>query len=62
MNELTLFAFEGNEVRTIQKEGEPWFAGKDALLRKLPRQPREEATAPSGTPHQELLKRLELLK
>ena len=29
MNELTLFAFEGNEVRTIQKEGEPWFAGKD---------------------------------
>ena len=29
MNELTLFAFEGNEVRTIQKECEPWFAGKD---------------------------------
>ena len=29
MNELTLFAFEGNEVRTIQKDGEPWFAGKD---------------------------------
>ena len=33
-----------------------------ALLRKLPRQPREEAAAPIGTPHQELLKRLELLK
>jgi len=29
MNKLTLFAFEGNEVRTIQKDGEPWFAGKD---------------------------------
>ena len=29
MNELTLFAFEGNEVRTIQKDGAPWFAGKD---------------------------------
>ena len=34
----------------------------NALLRKLPRQPREEAAAPIGTPHQELLKRLELLK
>ena len=34
----------------------------NALLRKLPRQTREEAAAPIGTPHQELLKRLELLK
>lgn len=29
MNELMLYAFEGNEVRTIQKDGDPWFAGKD---------------------------------
>ena len=29
MNELTLFAFEGNEVRTIQKDGDLWVAGKD---------------------------------
>ena len=34
----------------------------NTLLRKLPRQTREEAAAPIGTPHQELLKRLELLK
>ena len=39
-----------------------FFTVTNALLRKLPRQTREEAAAPTGTPHQELLKRLELLK
>ena len=29
MNEVMLFAFEGNEVRTIQKDDEAWLAGKD---------------------------------
>jgi anti-repressor protein len=29
MNKLAMFNFEGSEVRTIQNNGEPWFAGKD---------------------------------
>jgi prophage antirepressor-like protein len=28
-NELAIFPYEGTEVRTITKDGEPWFAGKD---------------------------------
>ena len=26
---LQLFAFEGNQVRTLKIDGEPWFVGKD---------------------------------
>lgn len=29
MNELKIFDYEGNQVRTIQKDGEPWFVLKD---------------------------------
>ena len=29
MNELQIFNYNGNEVRTIQKDGEPWFVLKD---------------------------------
>lgn len=29
MNELQIFNFETNEIRTITKDGEPWFVGKD---------------------------------
>ena len=32
MNELILYAFEGKEVRTIQRDGDPWFAGKDVCM------------------------------
>ena len=29
MNALTIFPYEGNEVRTLTRDGDPWFAGKD---------------------------------
>lgn len=29
MNDLTIFNYNDNEVRTIQKDGEPWFVLKD---------------------------------
>lgn len=29
MNELQVFNYNGNEVRTIQKDGEPWWVLKD---------------------------------
>jgi len=29
MNDLTVFSYEGNEVRTITIDGEMWFVGKD---------------------------------
>ena len=29
MNELQIFNYNGNEVRTIQKDGEPWWVLKD---------------------------------
>lgn len=29
MNELQIFSYEGNEVRTIQKDGQPWLVLKD---------------------------------
>lgn len=29
MNELQVFTYGGNEVRTVQKNGEPWFVLKD---------------------------------
>ncbi len=29
MNELQVFTYSGNEVRTVQKNGEPWFVLKD---------------------------------
>lgn len=29
MNELQVFTYNGNEVRTIQKDGEPWWVLKD---------------------------------
>lgn len=29
MNELQVFAYEGNEVRTVRKGGEPWWVLKD---------------------------------
>lgn len=29
MNELQIFQYNGNEVRAIQKDGEPWFVLKD---------------------------------
>lgn len=29
MNEVQIFNFEGNQVRTIEIEGEPWLVGKD---------------------------------
>lgn len=29
MNEVQIFNFEGNQVREIEIEGEPWFVGKD---------------------------------
>lgn len=29
MNELQIFKYEQNEIRTIQKDGEPWFILKD---------------------------------
>jgi len=29
MNELSIFSFEGNEIRTIQKDREPWWVLKD---------------------------------
>ena len=30
MNELQLFNFENNQVRTLLINDEPWFVGKDA--------------------------------
>ena len=29
MNELQIFSYEGNEVRTVAKDGEPWWVLKD---------------------------------
>lgn len=29
MNEVQIFSFEGNQVRTVEIEGEPWFVGND---------------------------------
>ena len=29
MNEIQVWNYESSEVRTIEKDGEPWFAGKD---------------------------------
>ena len=29
MNEIQIFTYQNNEVRTIQKDGEPWFVLKD---------------------------------
>lgn len=29
MNGLQIFTYNGNEVRTIQKDGEPWWVLKD---------------------------------
>lgn len=29
MNELQIFTYNGNEVRTVQKDGEPWWVLKD---------------------------------
>jgi prophage antirepressor-like protein len=29
MNELTVFTYKGNEVRTVQVDGEPWWVVKD---------------------------------
>jgi anti-repressor protein len=29
MNKLTVFSFEGQEVRTVLKDNEPWFVAKD---------------------------------
>ena len=29
MNELKIFNYDGNQVRTVQKDGEPWFVLKD---------------------------------
>ena len=29
MNDLQIFNYNGNEVRTIQKDGEPWWVLKD---------------------------------
>ena len=29
MNDLQVFNYEGNKVRTLGIEGEPWFVGKD---------------------------------
>ena len=29
MNEVEIFDFKGNDVRTVLLEGEPWFVGKD---------------------------------
>ena len=29
MNELQIFSYEGNDIRTIQKEGDPWWVLKD---------------------------------
>lgn len=31
-NEITIFNYESNEVRTVEKNGEPWFVGKDVAL------------------------------
>ena len=32
MNEVTVFNFEANEVRTVVIDNEPWFVGKDVAL------------------------------
>lgn len=32
MNELQVFNYESNEVRTVMIDGEPWFVGKDVAL------------------------------
>ena len=32
MNDLQIFNYNGNEVRTIQKEGEPWWVLKDVCV------------------------------
>ena len=29
MNDLQIFNYNGNEVRTIEKDGEPWWVLKD---------------------------------
>ena len=29
MNDITIFNYEGNDIRTVTIEGEPWFVGKD---------------------------------
>ena len=29
MNELQVFCYQGNEVRTVEVNGEPWFVLKD---------------------------------
>ena len=32
MNELQVFSYEGNNVRTIQKDGDPWWVLKDVCV------------------------------
>jgi len=32
MNELKVFNYESNEVRTIMRDGEPWFVLKDVCM------------------------------
>ena len=29
MNNMQIFKYENNDVRTVEMNGEPWFVGKD---------------------------------
>lgn len=29
MNNIQIFKYENNDVRTVEMNGEPWFVGKD---------------------------------
>ena len=32
MNEITIFKYESKKVRTVMKDGEPWFVLKDVCV------------------------------
>ena len=32
MNNMQIFKYENNDVRTVEMNGEPWFVGKDVAV------------------------------
>lgn len=69
MNELQIFNYNGNEVRTIQKDGEPWWVLKDVCSildienhKDLPKRLEEDEVGRFDLPHpQSKEKTLEML-
>ena len=69
MNELQIFTYNGNEVRTIQKAGEPWWVLKDVCSildienhKDLPKRLEEDEVGRFDLPHpQSKEKTLEML-